>query len=116
MTLADGYDAFLLDLDGVLYRGDEPIPGAAQAVAELRRIGPVVFLTNNSARTPGEVAEKLAGMGVEASADEVVTSARSVAPLVRDRVGEGSIAFVVGGSGLRVALEEAGVKIADPEA
>ena len=55
--MMDRYDGLLVDLDGVVYRGDRAIPGAADALTEVRRRGtPVVFLTNNSTMTPEEVA------------------------------------------------------------
>ena len=51
--IADGYEAFLFDLDGVLYRGADPVPGAAEALARLRSLGKgIAFVTNNSGRTP----------------------------------------------------------------
>jgi glycerol 3-phosphatase-2 len=66
-VLAAPYDAILLDLDGVLYRWPEPIPGAAEAVVTLRDAGKrVAFVTNNASRTPEEVAERLASVGVRA--------------------------------------------------
>jgi glycerol-1-phosphatase len=117
--LADGYDAFLFDLDGVLYRGAEPVPGAAEALGRLRAMGKgIAFVTNNSARTPGMVVEHLASVGVVASPAEVQTSALATADLLRRR-GVGS-AFVVGEEGLRSALTDAGVKVSggdggDPE-
>lgn len=113
MRLVDRYGAVLLDLDGVLYRGDRPVPGAAEAVAELRRAGTrVIFLTNNSARTAEQVAAKLRGHGIEAAADEVVTSARPAARLV---AGDGAspTAYVIGRDGVRTALAEAGVEVLD---
>jgi len=61
MRLADAYDALLFDLDGVLYRGEETVPGAAETLASLRADGRrLAFVTNNSARTPAQVARKLA--------------------------------------------------------
>ncbi len=114
MSLADQYDCFLLDLDGVLYRGDEAVPGAPEAVARLRAGGRrVVFLTNNSGRTPEAVAEKLDGLGIEAVPSEVVTSALATADLLAAR-GGGS-AFVVGEIGIRAALANAGLAIVDGE-
>ncbi|MDP9341489.1 MAG: hypothetical protein M3Q23_05150 [Actinomycetota bacterium] len=81
-ALADRYDCFLLDLDGVLYRADEPIPGAGDVTRWLRERGKgLAFVTNNSSKTPHQVAEKLDRMGVEASPDEVVTSALATAVL-----------------------------------
>lgn len=114
MRLADAYRAFLLDLDGVVYRGDHPLPGAPETVAALRDAGRrVVFLTNNSARTPQQVAEKLATLGVPAIAQDVVTSAQVAAGLVVRELGRGARAFVVGEEGIRSALAEAGVGVVD---
>ena len=107
--LADRYEAFLLDLDGVLYRGDEALPGAAGALAELRARGRrIAFLTNNSARTPEGVAEKLTSVGIPASPDEVVTSALVTAERIRGAVAS---AYVIGEAGLRAALAEAGIEV-----
>ena len=112
--LADRYEAFILDLDGVVYRGDQPVPGAAEAIADLRGRGRrIVFLTNNSARTPKQVAEKLVGMGIPADPDEVVTSALAAAALVAGAVGTPATAFVVGEEGVRRALADAGLEVID---
>jgi glycerol 3-phosphatase-2 len=113
-TLADRYEGFILDLDGVLYRGDEPVPRAADAVADLRERGRrIVFLTNNSARTPERVSERLAGMGIPSDPREVVTAAQAAATLVAETVGTPSRAFVVGEVGVREALQDAGVTVVD---
>jgi phosphoglycolate/pyridoxal phosphate phosphatase family enzyme len=109
--LADRYGAVLLDLDGVVYRGDRVVPGAPEVVAALRSTGTrIVFLTNNSARTPGQVAEKLRGLGIEAGPDGVVTSA---SPAARLLAGDGRTptAYVIGRDGVRAALAEAGVTV-----
>jgi HAD superfamily hydrolase (TIGR01450 family) len=113
----DRYEAFLLDLDGVLYRGDEPVPGAVETMAELRDAGRrPVFMTNNSWRTPGQVADKLEGMGITATAEDVVTSAQATAALVaRESGSDGTIAYVLGGEGARSALQEAGIDTVDGE-
>src|SRR6266511_3285204 len=100
---AERYDAFLFDLDGVLYRGKEPIPGAAEAVAGLRGMGKgIAFVTNNSARTPRAVADALTGAGVRAEPDEVETSALTTAALLAERGIER--VFVIGEEGIRTAL------------
>jgi HAD superfamily hydrolase (TIGR01457 family) len=106
--LADGFDAFLFDLDGVLYLGDEPVPGAAEIVAALRELGKgLAFVTNNSARTPEAVAARLASVGIEAAPEEVESSALTTAALLAGRgVAD---AYVIGGEGLFAALAEAGV-------
>jgi glycerol-1-phosphatase len=113
-SLADRYEAFLLDLDGVVYRGEDPIPGANEAIEQLRRRGRrVVYLTNNSARTPGAVATMLASMGVPASADDVVTSAQAAVPLVREQIGPGGTVFAIGEEGVLTALKEGGMTLLD---
>jgi HAD superfamily hydrolase (TIGR01450 family) len=107
--LCTAYDVALLDLDGVVYRGAEAVPGAAAAVAAARQAGMrMAFVTNNAARTPAEVAATLAGMGVPADPDEVVTSAQAAATLLRSLVPAGARVLVTGGEGLRVAVAEAG--------
>jgi glycerol 3-phosphatase-2 len=107
--LADPYDTILLDLDGVLYRWPEPIHGSAGAVATLRRAGKrIAFVTNNSSRTPEQVVERLAAVGVDAGADEVVTSAIATAALLAQR--DVRSAFVVGDEGLKKALADVGIR------
>ncbi len=111
-ALVDRYDSALLDLDGVLYRATEPIEGAADAVADLRRRGVrPAFVTNNSSRTPEKVAEKLRDMGFEVDAREVVSSAVVTADLLAAR-GGGS-AYVIGETGIREALRRAGLTVLD---
>ncbi len=112
--IAERYDAFLFDLDGVLYRGAEPVPAAAESLARLRSIGKrIAFVTNNSGRTPGSVAERLRSVGVQARADEVETSALTTATVLSGR-GVGLV-FVVGEVGLVDALTQAGVQVLDGE-
>jgi glycerol-1-phosphatase len=106
----DRYDAFFIDLDGVLYRGAEPIPGAPETVEAIRASGKrVVFVTNNSWRTPEQVAARLERMGMRAGADDVVTSAQATAALLAGEQ-DGATAFVLGGEGVRTALAEAGIE------
>jgi glycerol 3-phosphatase-2 len=112
MGLAERYDAFLFDLDGVLYRGESPVQHAAAAVAELRRRGrAVVFMTNNSSRTPAQVAERLELVGVHAEPAEVVSSALVTAEVLRER--HISEAFVIGEDGVLEALRHAGIRVLD---
>src|SRR6478609_2159284 len=74
-TLAESYDALLLDLDGTVYLGGQPIDHVAPALARAKQQGArSVFVTNNASRPPAEVAASLAGMGVPAEPDDVLTS------------------------------------------
>lgn len=107
---AETYDVALLDLDGVVYVGGAAVPGAASALAAAVSAGMrVEFVTNNALRTPGQVAERLRGYGVDARAEAVVTSAQAAARLLTERCGSGARVLVTGGEGLRVAVGEAGL-------
>jgi glycerol 3-phosphatase-2 len=113
-VLADRYDAFLFDLDGVLYRGNEAVPHAAESLASLRERGKgVAFVTNNSASTPEAVATRLRAVGVRADASDVETSAITTAQLLAERGVR--TAFVVGEEGVRSALSERGIEIVEDQ-
>ena len=108
--LADEYDAVFVDLDGVVYIGEEPIPPAVAGLAKLRDAGTrVVFITNNASRTPEQVADRLMRLGVAAEPDDVVTSAQAAATLVRDHCGPGARVLVTGSPALRHELRAAGL-------
>jgi glycerol 3-phosphatase-2 len=110
--LCRAYDVALLDLDGVVYRGDAPVPGAAAAVAGVRAAGMrVAFVTNNASRTPEAVVARLAAVGVPASVDEVVTAAQATATLLATLVPAGARVLVTGGEGLRTAVAGAGFAV-----
>ena len=111
MSLVARYDAVFLDLDGVVYRGDRIVRGAVRVLDEVRRNIPRLFLSNNSSRTPEEVAAKLTGLGVDALPEEVLTSALATASLLEREGASGSTAFVIGGRGLREALQSSGIRI-----
>lgn len=101
-----GVDGIVCDLDGVLYRGKEPIPGAAETVAAWRRRGiRIVFCTNNSGWTVDQYVAKLEAMGVAVSTQEILTSALVTAEVLEERGASGKRAIVVGGKGLRRALQ-----------
>jgi HAD superfamily hydrolase (TIGR01450 family) len=100
----------LLDLDGVVYVGDHAVPHAAEALEAARTAGMhLAFVTNNALRTPEEVAARLTGLGVQATADQVVTSAQAAARVLAGRLSPGSKVLVAGGAGLREAVRAAGL-------
>jgi HAD superfamily hydrolase (TIGR01450 family) len=108
--LARHYDVALLDLDGVVYIGADEVPGAAAALAAARRAGMrLAFVTNNASRPPRAVAAHLTGLGIEATADEVITSAQAAAHYLADRLPLRSRVLVVGTTGLVEALTERGL-------
>ncbi len=97
---------YLIDMDGVIYRGSEAIPGAADFIAYLQEEDiPYLFLTNNSAYTPLDVVVKLRKFGIDTSAEHVYTSALATAEFVR-RQRPGGTAYVIGEGGLLSALHE----------
>lgn len=105
--LCEAYDVALLDLDGVVYIGPDAVPGApahldAAAAAGMR----LAYVTNNAARPPAEVARHLRALGVDAAAEDVVTSAQAAARLLADDLEPGSAVYVIGGRGLFEALAE----------
>ena len=72
-----------LDLDGVIWRGSETVPGAPAAVARLRSAGvPIAFVTNSAQRTPAQVADKLASHGIPDAESEVITAAVAATTMV----------------------------------
>jgi HAD superfamily hydrolase (TIGR01450 family) len=105
----------VLDLDGVVYLGDEVVPAAPEALGQVRGLGvKVAFVTNNSYRPPDLVVEKLNRLGVKAADGEVLTSAQAAVRLLGGRDGlDGVRVLVVGGPGLRQALEAAGARLVD---
>ena len=109
--LSEHYDAALLDLDGVVYLGGRPIACAADALTEAAKRGmKLAYVTNNASRSPHAIAAQLAGMGVRATAADIVTSAQAAAHVLADRLPAGAPVLVVGGTGLRLALRERGLR------
>jgi len=99
--------AWILDLDGVVWLGDEPVPGSAEAIARLRDRGErVVFVSNNSSARVGEYLTKLAGVDVPATAADLITSGQAAASLVEP----GQTALVCGGPGVDEALVARGAR------
>jgi 4-nitrophenyl phosphatase len=112
-----GLRHLIIDMDGVLYRGDEAIAGTSEFVDFLRKqeIG-FVLATNNATRTPQQFADKLARMGVTVHTHEVLTSAMATADYLTGIAPPGTRVFVVGQDGLRSALHEAGFVLVEDAA
>lgn len=98
----------ICDLDGVLYRGSSPIPGAGEALQKLYAEGVrVVYVTNNSTRSPRASAEKIRRLtGVEVDSSEICTSAMAAASVLRP---EDDPVLVVGEEGIIEAVKEKGL-------
>lgn len=109
-SLADHYEALLLDLDGTVFAGKEPTHGARETLDALDL--PQIFVTNNASRRPNEVAAHLTSLGFSATEDQVVTSAQTAARLLSEHVEPGSRALVLGTDGLAQEVREVGVGVA----
>ena len=119
-TFVDVFDGFIVDADGVLYRGSAPVPYAIDAMTEVAQSRPWCVVTNNAANAPRVVAEKLRGLGLVADDDNIVTSPQGAAVfLAQHHIAAAAHVFVVGGAGIDHALLEAGflpVREPDPSA
>ena len=106
------FDGLIVDLDGVVWVGDVPVPGSIEALAELRERGTrIVYLTNDPRGSRAEFAERLRGLGVTVDEREIVTSGRALALLVAGREEPGSRAFVIGSPSLKRELTEVGLEL-----
>jgi glycerol-1-phosphatase len=117
-ALASRFRGVVFDLDGVVYLGEEVVEAAPAALDQVRALGvAVAFVTNNSYRPPDLVAEKLQRLGVKAAPGEVLTSSQALVRLLGGSAGlDGVRVMVVGGPGLRGALEAAGARLVDGSA
>ena len=110
-TLLDLHDALLLDLDGVVYVGAQPVAHAVEALRTVARRGVrTAYVTNNAARPPAEVAAHLRSFGLDVADSDVVTSAQAGAREVAARVPAGSPVLAVGGPGVAAALVARGLR------
>jgi NagD protein len=106
---------FLIDMDGVIYRERQLIPGAERFIAQLLEQGvPFAFLTNNSQRTRRDVAMKLSRMGIYVEEEHIFTCAMATARFLAAQKPRGT-AFVIGEGGLLQALHTNGYAIVDDD-
>lgn len=110
-TVAEAYDAALLDLDGTIYEGGAAIPNALAGLTEAGL--PMVFITNNASRSPQTVADQLVELGYEVSADDVMTSAQAAIEMAADVIEPGSNVYVLGAEAFRQLAGEAGYTVVD---
>lgn len=103
---------WVFDLDGVIWRGDSVIAGAASCVAALQKRGcRAMFASNNSTRTPQFFADKLRSLGIEAAPADIVTSTTVTVAYLRKHFPDGGHIYIVGEAGLRAQLENAGFQV-----
>lgn len=104
-------DLFIFDMDGVLYRTSEPITSGIACVKKLQDLGKsVVFLTNNSTKTPENFAKKLNNMGLQVESNSIYTSATITAMQLAPQY-QGGRVYVIGEHGLYQALKDQGFTI-----
>lgn len=110
-VLAKEYDAALFDLDGVIYVGQESVPGVVAAINDLHgAFGmTLTYVTNNASRSPASVASHLTELGLHAAPQDVVTSAQAGAALLATLVPQGSSIFVLGSRDLMTEVELVGL-------
>ena len=109
--LAARYDGFVLDLDGCVYVGGEATPGASEAIRALREAGKgVVFATNDPRHAVEEYVRRLWGVGVRASASDVVTVGAATQHLLAE-THSGETAFVIGTAAMQRHVSDAGMQV-----
>lgn len=111
MRLKDNHDALLLDLDGTVWEGGLALPGAVEAINGAGI--PAVYITNNASRSPGDVASKLAAIGLDVADSHVLTSSQAAATLARGRFPVGTRALVVGTEAFREIARVAGFDVVE---
>lgn len=111
-SLIDDYDGALFDLDGVLYAGPEAVPGACEAIDELkRREVPCAFVTNNASRSAEQIAHHLVALGIPADPQEVYGSAPAGVRLMSRYVPPPAKVLVTGSDSLRALCRQAGYSL-----
>jgi 4-nitrophenyl phosphatase len=106
----------IFDLDGVVYRGDQAVPGAAALVRALRGEGRLVrFATNNSSATRDEYVVRLAGHGIPATIDEIVTSSHATLEHILAHLPEVRRVLALGAPGLTTELRDGGLEVTEAD-
>jgi len=106
-----GTDLLLSDLDGVVYRGSEAVPFAAEALTLAAKSARIGFVTNSAARSTETISGHLRSFGVDAATTDVVTSAHAASWMLPSLIPPGSTVLVVGSDSLRFELERAGYAV-----
>jgi 4-nitrophenyl phosphatase len=107
MTALANITHLIIDMDGVLYRGDKPLPGLRDFFAFMRQKPiPFILATNNSTRAPGQYVDKMARMGVQVSPQEVLNSGQTLARVLAREYPAGTRVHVLGMQALRDAIVE----------
>jgi HAD superfamily hydrolase (TIGR01450 family) len=112
VPLADRFDGLLIDLDGVVWIGREPVPGSVETLRALLDAGKrIVFVTNNPGRLPQAYVQRLRELGVEVGPEQIVTAGVAVAQLAGEAAGERGSAFVIGAEPLQEMVAATGTRL-----
>ncbi|MGB2982349.1 MAG: hypothetical protein WBC63_00635, partial [Candidatus Bipolaricaulia bacterium] len=114
MKAAASYEALIFDLDGTVFRGKSAIPGAVQAVNQLRTRFPCRFLSNNGERTSSSLAQRLRGLGFQVEAYEIISSADLVLGYLTEQGGTHHI-LALTSDALARALEAQGHRLVNDD-
>ncbi|MCM3061215.1 MULTISPECIES: TIGR01457 family HAD-type hydrolase [Bacillus] len=110
------YKGYLIDLDGTMYKGTEKIEEAGQFVHKLNELNiPYLFVTNNSSRTPKQVAEKLVSFDIPATEEQVFTTSMATANYIAEQKKDASV-YVIGEEGIQQAIKEKGLSFGQEDA
>lgn len=117
-SLAERFDAFVIDLDGVVYVGPRLLPGAGDALRELRRMEKhLLFLTNDPRGSRADYAERLKRLGVRSSPAEILTAGAATAAYIQEHEHlRNRRAFVIGSDALKEEIRAIGLDVTQGEA
>ncbi len=107
------YQVFFVDMDGVVVISDQPVPGSLDAMQQLKSLGKVYILSNNSTKTRKSFSDNMTELGLDFPSERVVNSAYVLARYLKERIGPVKV-FTVGESGLDEELEQIGHSIVKP--
>ncbi|MFS1517410.1 TIGR01457 family HAD-type hydrolase [Bacillus sp. SCS-151] len=107
------YEGYLIDLDGTMYRGKDKIDAASDFVKKLYKNNiPYLFVTNNSSRTPAQVAQKLRDFDIPSTEEQVFTTSMATANYISEQKEHASV-YVIGEEGIQSALTDQGIELKD---
>lgn len=112
MPLADRFDGFLVDLDGVVWIGRDPVPGSPETLRALLDCDKrIVFVTNNPGKPPATYAKRLLELGVRVAPEQIVTAGMVVTRLAAAAAGDTGSAFVIGAQALKEMVAASGTRL-----
>lgn len=108
----EAYDNFFFDFDGVIWEGEEALPGAVELVRTLQQLGKhVYFLSNNTTRTRESFTEKLGQLGISTSPPQILSTSHSVACFLQSKYPPGTKVYTIGLFGLPDEVTSAGFEV-----